>query len=122
MPDSNKQLSDSLGRYQAYVVGGLAFIVLFAISIMGVMLYLAFAQGNQAAKLEAVARETHGSICALYSQNVVANREARLILKDSPTGLLDRNGNVVIDATLIQRGIDQRQDTIDALKGAGLTC
>ncbi len=122
MPDSTEQLTTSLGRYQAYVVGGLAFIVLFAISMMGVMLYLAFAQGHQAAKLEAVARETHGSICALYQQNVVANREARSVLEESPRGLLNTHGDVIIDATLIQRGIDQRQDTIDALRGAGLTC
>lgn len=120
--DAVAKLAKSLGRYQALVVGGLAFIVTLAITVMAILLFLSFSLGHQAAKLEAVAQETHSSLCALYLKEVVANRENRRLLNESPAGLLDPRGNVIIAADLIQRGIDQRQDTIDALKGAGLSC
>src|SRR6186713_399044 len=117
--DTIAKLARSLARYQALVVGGLCFIVVLAITIMGVMLYLSFSLGNQSARLEAVADETHNALCALYNKEIVAQRDA---LPYRKTGLLDDRGNVVISAELIQRGIDQRKDTIDALKGSGLTC
>ncbi len=117
--DAVAKLSRSLGRYQALVVGGLAFIVLFAVTMMGVMLFLAFRVGGQAENLEDVARETHSALCALYTKEIVAQRDA---LPYRKTGLLDDDGKVVISAALIQRGIDQRKETIDALKGSGLLC
>ena len=120
--DTVAKLARSLGRYQAMVVGGLCFIILFAITIMGVMLYLSFTLGSQSQRLENIATETHNVLCAQFTKEVVANRDARALLRGSPQGLLDRRGNIVIEASLIQRGIDQRQDTIDAMKGAGLTC
>jgi len=120
--NDTSSLARSLGRYQAMVVGGLCFIILFAISIMGVMLYLSFSVGAQSARLEAIASQTHNTLCALYNQNTTANREARKLLVDSPAGLVDNRGNVLIDATLIQRGIDQRADTVRAMHSAGLTC
>ena len=117
--DATAKLARSLGRYQALVVGGLAFIVALAITLIGVMVFLAFNLGHQSAKLEDVAEETHTALCALYQKEVVAQREAIPFRK---TGLLDARGNVIISAELIQRGIDQRKDTIDALKGSGLSC
>ena len=117
--DTVAKLSRKLGRYSALVVGGLAFIVLFAVTMMGVMVFLAFSVGHQSAKLEDVAEETHNALCALYTKEVIANREARPYLS---TGLLDEHGNIVISAKLIRRGYEQRQDTIEALKGSGLTC
>lgn len=123
MPDDAvSKLAKSLGRYQALVVGGLCFIVALAITVMGVLLFMSFSLGRQAARLESIAVQTHNVQCATLNQNIVANREARRLLRDSPTGLLDRRGNIVIEASLIRRGIDQRQDTIDAMKGAGLSC
>ena len=68
------------------------------------------------------ARQTHAALCAIQHKELVANQQAREILKDSPAGLRDRRGNIVIEAALLQRGIDQRQDTIDALRNAGLDC
>lgn len=117
--DTTAKLARSLARYQALVVGGLCFIVVLAITIMGVMLYLSFSLGNQSAKLEGVAEETHDALCALYQKEITAQRES---LPYRNTGLLDARGNVVISAELIQRGIAQRKDTIEALKGSGLTC
>lgn len=120
--NTTARLAQSLARYQALVVAGLAFIVLFAISMMGVMLYQSFAIGRQSAKLEEIADETHDSLCALYLKEVRARKNTLEILKESPLGLTDRNGNIVIEASLLQSSIDQQQETINALKGAGLTC
>jgi len=117
--DAVAKLSRTLGHYQALVVGGLAFLVLFAVTMMGVMLFLSFRVGAQAEKLEGVALETHNVLCALYAKEVRANVDAAPFRK---TGLLDERGNVVIEASLIQRGIDQRKETITAMDAAGLTC
>ena len=117
--DTTAKLARSLARYQALVVGGLAFVVALAITVMGILLYLSFSLGSQSERLESVAAETHNALCALYQQNVVAQRESFPYRK---TGLLDESGRVIISAELIERGIAQRESTIEALKGSGLTC
>ena len=117
--DTVAKLAKSLARYQAFVVAGLAFLVALAITVMGVLLYLSFSLGNQSARLEAVADETHNALCALYNKEIVAQRDS---LPYRKTGLTDDRGNVIISAELIERGIQQRKDTLDALKGSGLSC
>lgn len=120
--DTVAKLARSLGRYQSIVVGGLAFLVVFAVTMMGIMLWQATTIGRSSAQIEHVADESHDVLCALYLQNVRQNQDAYALLKESPAGLLDARGNIVIAADLIQRGIDGRKDTIDAMKEAGLTC
>lgn len=115
-------IEKSLSRYQNLVAFGLAFIVVFAVSVVGILLFLTFRVGQQAERLEGVAIQTHDVQCALFLAERRQNEDARRLLKESPLGLLDRHDNIIIEASLIQRGIDQRQITIDAVRGAGLEC
>ena len=115
MPDDAvARLARSLGRYQAIVVGGLAFIVALTITVMGVLLYLSFSLGQQSARLEAVATETHNVLCAQYGQLLEQQRGARRLLRE--------NHLSPEVALVIQRNSAIRDDAIKAMKGAGLSC
>lgn len=109
-------LEVSFGRYQSLVVGGLAFIVVFAVTVMGIMLWQAYRMGQQAERIEHVAVTTHNALCTLRADLVERNTAARAFLRDNPAGFAG------IPGSTIQSSIDARQATLDALAAGGLRC
>lgn len=82
--DTVARLARSLARYQALVVAGLCFIVVLAVTIMGIMLYLSFSLGAQREKLASVAVETHTALCALRNDMEVRRTASIKLLKEHP--------------------------------------
>lgn len=120
--DSIDRMAARMANLQWIVVAALAFVMFTALLMMLLTMWNTYRLGQQSTDLRAVAVETHDALCALYNKEVTAVDEAEALLKDSPAGLLDDSGRVIIAANLIQRGIDQRAETISALKLAGLDC
>lgn len=123
MPEESLKRIESQLRWLQYVTAGAVGLSLLIVTI--VMLFTmwnTYRLGGQAAEIRAVTVETHDVLCALYNREVQANIDAEKILKDSPKGLLTEDGTVAISAALIQRGIDQRTETIQAMRLAGLDC
>ena len=120
--DTIDRMAARMANLQWIVVAALAFVMLTALLMMLLTMWNTYRLGEQSTSLRSVAVETHDALCALYNKEVTVNEEAEALLKDSPAGLLDDTGRVVIAANLIQRGIDSRRETISALKLAGLDC
>lgn len=109
-------LESSFARYQALVVGGLAFIVVFAITVMGIMLWQAFRMGQQAEKVEHVAVSTHRALCTFRDDVQRRHDNAEEFLKENPGGFSG------IPASTLQASIDAQKATLDALAAGGLQC
>jgi hypothetical protein len=108
------RLAKSLGRYQAAVVGGLAFIVVFAITVMGIMLWQSYRLGQEAEKVQHVATTTRGALCALR-QDVKTRRDANLkLLRDHPEDPVLAFGLEIPRDTLLQSAAGQTS-TLKAL-------
>lgn len=117
MPEVDKTpLEVRFGRYQALVVGGLAFIVVFAISVMGILLWQAYSIGQQAQKVEQLAVTTHGALCTFREDLQRRHDNAVDFLEDNPGGF----GGIT--ASTLQTSIDNQKATLDALAAGGLTC
>jgi lipopolysaccharide export LptBFGC system permease protein LptF len=117
VPEVDKTpLEISLGRYQSLVVGGLAFIVVFAVTVMGVMLWQAYRMGQTAEKVENIAVTTHSSLCALQDDIQIRHDNNVIFLESNPRGIPG------ITPAMIQESIDGYQSTLDALAAGGLKC
>ena len=109
-------IEKALGKYQNLVVGGLAFIVVFAVTVMGIMLWQAYRLGQTAQKVEHVAITTHSALCALRADLQIRHDNGVAYLKANP------NGFPGLPSATIQQSVDAQQDTLDALMAGGLTC
>src|SRR6187551_2663297 len=110
------RMENSLARYQGLVAGGFAFLVVFAVTMMGVMLWQSFRMGQQAEQLKVVATSTHDSLCALKHDLVVRHNSNVILLRDHPEDPIQAYGLSIPRATIIQNETSQ-EATIDALKG-----
>lgn len=122
MGQDTTKLEQSLSRYQSIVVAGLAFIVVFAVTMMGVMLWQSYRLGEQAQALKQVATTTHDALCASLNARIAEKNASEEFLKEHPDGLRDRDGSVLIPSVFIERDIDNQKRTIDAYAAGGLTC
>ena len=116
------RVESTLAKYQSLVTAGLAFIVVFTVSMVGVMLFQSYRMGQQSEQIKAVAVSTHSALCALRNARLAEQASSKKFLKEHPNGLTDRYGSILISAAQIQGSIDSQQTVIDALKGGGLTC
>jgi hypothetical protein len=114
--DTAVALSKSLQRYQAIVVGGLAFVVMFALTVMGALIFLAFSVGHQAAEVRNVAVTTHTSLCALRHDLAVRLQGNDKLLRDHPEDPIRAYGLEIPRATIIQSR-DGQKATLTTLKG-----
>lgn len=118
-----RALEKSLERYQGFVVAGLAFILVFAVTMAGVMLWQAYRMGEQANDIKNVAVSTHNSICALRS-DLQARRDAAVkFIKEHPGGLVsERTGEVLITRAQLDSSVAAQDATLNALGRGGLQC
>jgi hypothetical protein len=117
VPDVDRTpLEASFAKYQALVVGGLAFIVVFAITVMGIMLWQSYRMGETAEKVENIAVTTHNSLCALQEDVQIRHDNNVLFLESNPQGIPG------ITPAMIQEAIDGYASTLNALAAGGLSC
>lgn len=117
------RLERSLERYQGLVVGGLAFILVFAVSMAGVMLWQAYKLGAQSHEVEDIALTTHSALCAFRVDLQNRHDAGVVFLKQHPFGLVSgRTGEVLITSGQLQSSLDSQQAALDALAKGGLNC
>jgi hypothetical protein len=112
----NQQVEQRVSVLTTWVTAGLCFIVVFAISVMGILAWQAFRVGSNARQLREVATETHGALCALKHDQQSRHDAGVEYLHDHPRGVI-AHGEVVISAAQIQKSLDGQESTIAALRG-----
>ena len=114
-------IEKALQRYQNYVVGMLAFVVVFALTIMVVLFWQTYRLGEQASDLRHVATTTHNSLCALQQNMRRSYDDTAKFLKANPAGLIS-GGTVIISAEILEQQQANRLTSLNALLAGGLTC
>jgi hypothetical protein len=112
--NQNGEVEQRLGTLTSWVTAGLAFILVFTISVMGIMVWQSYRLGENANQLKSVATETHGALCALkfdlnkrYDSNVK-------ILREHP-GDPVRVFGLTIPRDQLQSSVDSQKSTLNAL-------
>ena len=108
------EVDTKLASLTAWVAAGLCFILVFAISVMGVMVWQAVRVSQNAEELKTVATETHDSLCAFKADLDKRHTAGEQFLKQNPDGIPG------ISAVQIQQSLNNQQDTLNSL--ATLDC
>lgn len=115
MPNSNNEkLERKLGSLQAWVSGGLAFIVVFSITVTGLMFWQAYRLGQQAAEVKQVAVTTHDALCAFKLDLQRRYNDNRKLLRDHPEDPVRAFGLEIPRATL-ESSVANQKATLEAL-------
>ena len=122
MDETLKKLQDQTSRMTWITIAAVTFVMVVALSMMVLTMWNTYRLGEQAINLRAVAVETHDALCAMYNREVREYAQTKDFIRDNPKGLLDSNGNIIISRSLLERGQEQREETINALRTAGLAC
>lgn len=96
-------------------IAGTIVLVLIAI-FMTVVLILALRVQEAAATVEAQAQQSHDAICAVLHNTTASIRRTTAFLADNPRGLVDRNGDVVISASMIEAGLEDDRALADSIR------
>lgn len=110
------EVEQKLGSLQAWVTAAIVGAVVFALTVMGFMVWQSYRVGENAQQLRAVAAETHESLCALKLDIKTRYDSGVKYLKDHPRGLT-AHGEVAIPAAQIQQSLDNQNATLKALEG-----
>lgn len=98
MSEADRKLSS----LQTWVTAGMCFIIVFAVTVMAVMVW-------QAVRLSNVANESHAALCA-FKNDIERRHEAAVrFVKENPDGIPG------ISRAQIDQSLDTQQDTLDAL-------
>lgn len=117
---SDNQVERRLSVLQSWVTFGLAFILLFSISVMGIMVWQSYRLGANANELRGVATETHSSLCAFKTDLQTRHENSVKYLQDHPSGLV-AHGEVLISPAQIQQSLDAQSATLSSLSGLDCT-
>jgi hypothetical protein len=113
---STAEIDKKLAVLSAYVVGGLAFLLVFAVTVMGWAMWQSSRLSANAAELRVVATETHDSLCAFKSDLRERYVQGQKYLRENPAGLIDSRGQVIISREQIVAQQTSRKDTLDSLR------
>lgn len=105
-----------LGSLTSWVTAGLVFIVVFSISISGVLLWYARDNAAQARDIAAVTKDTHSALCAFKLDLIKRHNASRDFADEHPEGLLSDSGKVLISPEQIQASLDAQEGTIASLR------
>jgi hypothetical protein len=100
-------------------VGGFVVLLLIAI-FMTVVLILALRVQDAATTVEAQAQQSHNALCAIEQSLVDDIRRNTAFLAENPSGLVS-NGTIIISAELIEAGLKDDREALDALR-ANIFC
>jgi cytochrome c-type biogenesis protein CcmH/NrfG len=106
----NGEVDRRLATLSAWVTAGICFLIVFAISVMGVLVWQAQKTGQQAKALEKVATETHDSLCALKSDLQKRYVAGTKFLKENPKGIPG------ISAAQIKQSLSNQESTLLSLE------
>jgi hypothetical protein len=115
-----EQAQQRLNTLSAMVVGGLAFLVIFSISIMGLLVWLAFTVSGNTHQIQENANANTTALCALRRDIKLRRDGAVTYLADHPDGLTDKYGNVLISKAQLAKSIHDQTATLNSL--VGLNC
>jgi hypothetical protein len=101
-------------------IGGFIVLVLIAI-FMTVVLILALRVQDAATTVEAQAQQSHDALCAVEQNLTNEIRRTTAFLAENPTGLTSPSGQIVIPAELIEAGLRDDREALDALR-ANIFC
>lgn len=110
----NSQIEQKLSILQGWVTAGLSFILIFAISVMGIMVWQAYRVGSNARQLHEVATETHGALCAYKADLNNRHSTGEQYLKDHQNGVVS-HGEVLITAAQIKQSLASQASALDSL-------
>lgn len=104
-------LERQLHSFQSRITFGLAFIVIFSLTMMGVVVFLAYQQGSAARHVQTEVQQLHGAVCALRADVTQRRNTSVNFLERNPEGIPG------LPASEIQTSIDNYNRTISALSG-----
>lgn len=104
------------------VIAAIVFAMLTGLLMLGITMWNTYRLGQQSVTLRDVAVETHDALCALHDKEERGIQQTDEFLRDNPTGVTDARGEVIISREILERGQQQRRDTLEALRTAGLDC
>lgn len=111
------QVEVKLAALQSWVVGGLAFILVFAVTVIALMLWQANNAATTSIEVKHNAEVTMQALCSLKIDIRRRRNVALEFLKEHPQGLTSKvTGEVLISAQQLQQGISNQNSTLEALK------
>lgn len=110
------QIEQKLTALQSWVTAGICFLVVFAVSVMGVMVWQTYRLTDSSSRLRAVATETHSALCALQLDIQQRHDAGEEYLRANPKGLVGDSGRILISAAQIRDSLANQESTLAALK------
>lgn len=111
---AESQVEAKLGQLQAWVVAGLAFILVFCMSMTALMLWQARESGQASGRVEAQAEETHNALCAFKQDLKERYLSSLKILREHPEDPVQIFGLVVPRQELVNAN-KTRADALQSL-------
>ena len=102
-------LEKKLGNLQSWVIGGVCFILAFALTFTAWGAYQAHKLSDNRSELAVVATTTHTALCSLRSDLQRRVDASKAFLKEHPEGIPG------ISSAEIQRSTDSQEQTVKAL-------
>jgi hypothetical protein len=106
----NSEVDRKLATLTAWLTAGICFLIVFSISVMGVLVWQANKASQNAQALEKVATETHDALCAFKFDLKKRHDNGVQFLKENPNGIPG------ISAAQIKQSLGNQQDTLDSLE------
>ena len=115
MPLETKQAADRLATLSTLVVAGLAFILVFAVTSMAMLAWLAFTVSGNTHQIQENANANTTALCALRRDIRLRRDGSVRYLADHPDGLTDKYGTVLISKAQLEKSIRDQTATLNAL-------
>lgn len=114
---SSPNVERRLSLLTAWMVGTIVALMVFVISVMGIVWYQAYRTGQSASDLKALTAQTHGALCTLKADQQRRYDSGNQYLEEHPQGLVSSHGEVIISAALLRQSINAQAATLKALQG-----
>jgi len=108
-------VNQRLGVLTAWIIGGLAFIFVFTLTVIATLVWQASITAHNTQRLREVAITTHDALCSLRADLVLRHKSSAKFLIEHPEGLLGENGVVLVSAASIKQSVEAQAATINAL-------
>ena len=109
MPELQVEVESKLRSLTTVVSAGLIFVLVFTMSMTCVIIWQSYRAGQESAKLEAVATETHDALCTFKLDLQTRYKQGLDFLKDNPAGISG------FTAETIERSLRNQKATLDSL-------
>jgi hypothetical protein len=106
----NSEVDRKLATLTAWLTAGICFLIVFSISVMGVLVWQSMRVGQTASDLEGVATETHDALCAFKTDLQKRYAAGTKFLKENPEGIPG------ISAAQIKQSLSNQESTLDSLE------